>query len=42
MSYNSTAIRYIDPVKGESIREDRSAVEKDFKAAGNRFYSFTE
>jgi hypothetical protein len=42
MSYNSTAIRYIDPVKGESIREDRSAVEKDFKTAGNRFYSFTE
>jgi hypothetical protein len=42
MSYNSTAIRYIDPVKGESVREDRTKLQKDLKKAGNCFYSYTD
>lgn len=42
MSYNSTKIRYIDPVKGESIQADRTEMKEDFKKAGNRFYSYTD
>ena len=42
MSYNSTKIRYIDPVSGESIQADRSDMEKDFKENGNTFYSYTD
>jgi hypothetical protein len=42
MSYNSTAIRYIDPIKGESVREDRTKLQKDLKKAGNCFYSYTD
>ena len=42
MSYNSTKLRYIDPVKGESIQGERKALEKEFKKGGNEFYSYTE
>ncbi|MCQ2491499.1 MAG: hypothetical protein MJ087_00465 [Lachnospiraceae bacterium] len=42
MSYNSTKIRYIDPVKGESIQADRVKIEKEIKASGNKYYSYTD
>ncbi len=42
MSYNSTKLRYIDPVKGESIQADRKKMEADFKKASNCFYSYTQ
>jgi len=42
MSYNSTKIRYIDPVKGDSIQEDRTKMKNDFKKAGSIFYSYTD
>lgn len=42
MSYNSTKLRYIDPVKGESVQADRTAMTKEFKKQGNLFYSYTE
>lgn len=42
MSYNSAKLRYIDPVKGESVQADRKDMEKEFKKAGNEFYSYTE
>lgn len=40
MSYNSTKIRYLDPVTGKSTVEDRTAVTEAFKKAGNNFYSY--
>lgn len=42
MSYNSTKLRYIDPVKGESIQAERDDMEREFKKVGNHFYSYTE
>lgn len=42
MSYNSTKLRYIDPVKGESIQADRAKLEKQIKAAGSKYYSYTD
>lgn len=40
MSYNSTKIRYLDPVTGKSTVEDREAITSTFKKAGNVFYSY--
>lgn len=42
MSYNSTKLRYIDPIKGESIQAERATLTKEFKKQGNLFYSYTE
>lgn len=40
MSYNSTKIRYLDPVTGESTVKDRTEITDTFRKAGNVFYSF--
>ena len=42
MSYNSTKIRYLDPVTGISTVGDRGQVTEDFRKAGNEFYSYLE
>lgn len=42
MSYNSTKIRYIDPIKGESVQGDRAKLQKEIKNQGNIFYSYTQ
>lgn len=42
MSYNSTKIRYIDPISGKSVQTGRTNFEKDIKKAGNIFYSYTD
>lgn len=42
MSYNSTKLRYIDPVKGESIQGERKDLEAEFKKNGNEFFSYTQ
>ncbi len=42
MSYNSTKLRYIDPVKGESVQADRDKLEKQIRAAGGKYYSYTD
>lgn len=40
MSYNSTKIRYLDPVTGISTVGDRQQITEDFEKAGNVFYSY--
>lgn len=40
MSYNSTKIRYLDPVTGNSTVGDRQQITEDFQKAGNVFYSY--
>lgn len=40
MSYNSTKIRYLDPVTGVSTVGDRSQITENFRKAGNVFYSY--
>ncbi len=40
MSYNSTKIRYLDPVTGISTVEDREQITENFRKAGNVFYSY--
>lgn len=40
MSYNSTKIRYLDPVTGQSTVTDREELEKSLGKAGNVFYSY--
>lgn len=40
MSYNSTKVRYLDPVTGQSTVEDRVGAADTFRKAGNVFYSF--
>lgn len=40
MSYNSTKIRYLDPVTGNSTVEDRAGITETFKKQGNIFYSY--
>lgn len=42
MSYNSTNIRYLDPVTGESTMTDRTTLTETLKKAGNVFYSYLE
>lgn len=42
MSYNQTKLRYFDPIKGESVQGNRSSLEKEFKQAGNIFYSYAK
>ena len=42
ISYNQTKLRYFDPLTGESVQAERSAMEKEFKAAGNIFYSYAK
>lgn len=42
ISYNNTKIRYYDPLKEESIQADRSSMEREFKKAGNVFYSYAK
>ncbi len=39
-SYNAPAIRYYDPVSGESIREDRPAFAKKMEAAGSTYITY--
>lgn len=40
MSYNSTKIRYLDPVTGKSTVENRGELADTFKKGGNIFYSY--
>ena len=40
MSYNSTKIRYLDPVTGISTVGDREQITENFRKAGNVFYSY--
>lgn len=40
MSYNSTKIRYMDPLKGEEVVLDREQFEKKVKKNGYEFYSY--
>lgn len=40
MSYNSTKIRYLDPVTGISTVGDRDQITENFRKAGNVFYSY--
>ncbi len=42
MSYNSTNIRYLDPVTGLSTSVFRDELRKKFAKAGNVFYSYLE
>ncbi len=42
MSYNQQKIRYFDPKTGESVQADRGSMEKEFKEAGNIFYSYAK
>ncbi len=40
MSYNSTNVRYLDPVTGLSTVTDRTALAETLKKAGNIFYTY--
>ena len=40
MSYNSTKIRYLNPVTGKSIADDRGEVTRKLEKAGNVFYTY--
>lgn len=40
MSYNSTRIRYLDPVTGISTVGDRKEITENLRKAGNVFYSY--
>ena len=40
MSYNSTKIRYLDPVTGQSTVAGRQELTETLKKAGNVFYSY--
>lgn len=40
MSYNSTKVRYLDPVTGKSTVEDRAQITDTFRKEGNIFYSY--
>ena len=40
MSYNSGKLRYLDPVKGESIAVDRTSLTDKIEKAGNVFYTY--
>ena len=42
MSYNSTKIRYLDPVTGLSTAVDRPALTKKLEKAGNVYYSYLQ
>lgn len=41
ISYNSTHIRYYDPIKGEEIKVVRSYFEKQMATHGNKLYTYT-
>ncbi|MBR5047564.1 MAG: hypothetical protein IKX76_04955 [Eubacterium sp.] len=40
MSYNSTKLRYLDPVTGQSTATDRKALTAKIENAGSRFYTY--
>ena len=40
MSYNSTKLRYLDPVTGKSTAVDRNALTQQLAGAGNHFYTY--
>ncbi len=40
MSYNSTKVRYMDPLSGEENVLEREAFEDKMKASGNEYYSY--
>lgn len=40
MSYNQSDLRYYDPLSGKSVKASRASLEKEFKEAGNIFYSY--
>lgn len=42
MSYNSSKIRYLDPVTGRSTAVDRSSLTSSLENAGNKFYTYLE
>ena len=42
MSYNSTKIRYLDPITGLSTAVDRPALARELEKAGNVFYSYLQ
>ena len=41
MSYNQSDLRYYDPLTGKSVKVNRASLEKELKAAGSIFYSYT-
>ncbi len=42
MSYNSSKLRYLDPVTGKSEAVDRETLTSTFAKAGNRFYTYLD
>lgn len=40
MSYNSTKLRYLDPVTGKSTAVDRKSLTERFEKSGNKFYTY--
>lgn len=40
MSYNSTKVRYMDPLSGEEVVLEREQFEQKMKESGNEFYSY--
>lgn len=40
MSYNSSKVRYLDPVTGQSTAVDRNILESTISKAGNKYYTF--
>ena len=40
MSYNSTKLRYLDPVTGKSTAVDRKTLTDKFEKSGNRFFTY--
>ncbi|MDO4977940.1 MAG: hypothetical protein Q4E53_11830 [Eubacteriales bacterium] len=40
MSYNSSKVRYLDPVSGQSTAVDRKSLENTISKAGNKYYTY--
>ena len=40
MIYNSTKVRYMDPLSGEEVVLEREQFEQKMKESGNEFYSY--
>ena len=40
MSYNSTKVRYKDPLLGEDVLVAKTDFEKQMNSAGNEYYSY--
>ena len=40
MSYNSTKVRYMDPLSGDEVVLERDQFKQQMKKSGNEFYSY--